>query len=441
VSIVEVRFVRNGEVNLAYTVLGEGGVDLVYVPLWWSNLDVLLGYPAVASFFERMASYSRLLIYDRRGSGLSDRLTGTASLEESVDDLLAVIEAAELKRPALLAFNEGATVAALAAASHPGAIGSLILYGAYASTTRRDDYPWGTPPDERAQEVAWVTALWPSRELAEMMVPGTEPGLVDFIQRLLRNSISKDALARAYDLLGETDVRHVLPTIRVPTLVLHRRDDQTVVIDNGRYIAERVPEARFVELAGHLHPPFLGEADAFHEEVEEFLTGHRSPRVDDRVLATIMFTDIVASTELAARLGDRDWRALLDRHDALVRNLLAQYSGRLVKSTGDGVLATFDGPARAIRCASALVRALGDIGVEVRAGLHTGEVELRGGDLGGIAVHIGARVCELAEPGKVYVSGSVPPLVAGSGIAFEDLGPASLKGVEGSWSLHRVVAG
>lgn len=435
---MDVRYARNGEVSLAYTVLGSGDVDLVYVPLWWSNLDVLLGYPTVARFFERMATYSRLLIYDRRGSGLSDRLTGTASLEDSVDDLLAVIEAAGMRRPALLAFNEGATVAALAAASHPGSIGSIILYGAYVSTTQRDDYPWGTPADERAQEIAWITALWPGRELAELMLPGAEPDLVDFIQRLLRNSISKDALARAYELLGETDVRHVLPSIRVPALVLHRRDDQSVDIGNGRYIAERIPEARFVELEGHLHPPFLGEADAFHEEVEEFLTGHRSPRIDGRVLATILFTDIVASTELAARLGDRDWRALLDRHDALAKALLTQYAGRLVKSTGDGVMATFDGPARAIRCALALVRALRDLGLDVRAGLHTGEVELRGDDLGGIAVHIAARVCELAEPGRVYVSGAVPPLVAGSGISFEDAGPATLRGVEGSWQVQRV---
>lgn len=435
---MDVRYARNGEVNLAYTVMGSGEVDLVYVPLWWSNLDVLLGYPVVARFFERMASYSRLLIYDRRGSGLSDRLTGAASLEDSVDDLLTVIEAAGMRRPALLAFNEGATVATLAAASHPGVVGSLILYGAYVSTTQRDDYPWGTPPDERAQEVAWITALWPGRPLAELMLPGADQDLVGFIQRLLRNSISKDALARAYELLGETDVRHVLPSIRVPALVLHRKGDQTVDIGNGRYIAERIPDARFVELEGHLHPPFLGEADAFHEEVEEFLTGHRSPRIDDRVLATILFTDIVASTELAARLGDRDWRALLDRHDALVRGLLAQYAGRLVKSTGDGVMATFDGPARAIRCAVALARALRDLGLDVRAGLHTGEVELRGEDLGGIAVHIAARVSELAEPGRVYVSGAVPPLVAGSGISFEAAGEAALRGIEGTWQLQRV---
>ncbi|MGH2754243.1 MAG: adenylate/guanylate cyclase domain-containing protein [Actinomycetota bacterium] len=434
----EIRYALSGDVHLAYRTLGDGPVDLVFVPPWFSNIDLLGEHPTVRDAHERFSAFSRVILYDRRGSGLSDRLCGPATLEEGMDDLLAVIDEVGAERVALFGFNESGTLSALAAATHPQRISSLILCGSFAATTWHEDYPWGQRPEERAEQVAWVTANWGTRELAQVMFPNGDERLLEWGMRWQRNSASPDYLPQAYDLLEKTDVRHVLGSIRVPTLVLHREKDVSIPVENGRYLAEHIPGSKYVELPGSEHIPFLGDWEALTDEVEEFLTGTRRARPADRVLATILFTDIVGSTQKAVELGDKRWRELLDAHDDILQRALERYQGRLVKSIGDGSLATFDGPARAIQAGCWMRDTVGSLGVQIRAGLHTGEVELRKDDVGGIAVHIGARVAGLAAPGELLVSGAVPPLVAGSGIEFEPRGSHELRGLEGEWPVYAV---
>lgn len=434
----DVRWARNGDVNLAYSVVGEGPIDLMFVNIWYSNLDHLGGIHFLDKWSESIASFSRMVLWDRRGAGLSDRLTGPATLEEGMDDLLAVLDAAGMERAALLGFNESTSLCMLAAATHPDRFSHLVLYGGFATTVYKSDYTWGQDETERAEQVAWITENWGTREIAQMMLLDGDEDSQEWGMRWMRNSVSRDALPAFYDMLAKTDVRQVLPSIRVPTLVLHRTNDVVVPVENSRYLAEHIPNAKLVELEGFHHPPFLGDREAVRDEVEEFLTGERRQRDADRVLATILFTDIVDSTLTAGSVGDSRWKELLDQHDEIARGEITRHSGRFVKSTGDGLLATFDGPQRAIRCAKALSTSMPQIGLKIRAGLHTGEVEMRGEDLGGIAVHIGARVMAMAEAGEVLVSGSVPPLVAGSGIAFSSRGVHSLKGVEGEWPVFAV---
>lgn len=289
-------------------------------------------------------------------------------------------------------------------------------------------------------QIQWITELWGRPEAAMALNPSaqTDEAFLDWACRWQRNSVTKDALPEYFKVMGRTDVRHVLESIRVPTLVLHRGEDWVVPVDNGRYLAKKIPGAKYVELEGTDHVPFFGDWEAVADELEEFVTGSRREREPDRVLATILFTDIVGSTKKASELGDRRWRELLDSHDETVAARLARWQGRLVKATGDGLLATFNGPARAIRCASEICSSLSSLGLEVRCGLHTGEVEVRGDDVGGIAVHIGARVMEMATPGEILVSSSIPPLIAGSGVRFEARGSHSLKGIEGEWPIYAV---
>lgn len=434
----DVRYARNGDVHLAYKVIGEGDVTLMLVPMWFSNLDLLDQHPDIAKVLKRISSVARVILWDRRGSGLSDRMCGPATLEEGMDDLLAVLDAAGARKAALFGFNEAGTLCALTAATHPQRISGLVLYGSYASTTWHPDYPWGQPREEREMQVAWITQNWGSQDISAIMLAGSDPATIEWGKRWQTLSLSPDALPHFYETLSKTDVRAVLPSIRVPTLVLHRKDDVAVPVDNGRYLATAIPGARYVELEGYIHVPFFSDWDQIQGEIEEFLTGERRNVEPDRVLATIMFTDIVDSTEQAARLGDHEWRKLLDRHDETARRRVGELGGRLIKLTGDGLLATFDGPARAIRCASALRDDLKPQGLELRAGIHTGEVEVRGDDIGGIAVHIGARVLALAKAGEVLVSPSVPPLVAGAGLSFEDRGLHELKGVDGAWNVYAV---
>ena len=436
-----VKFTENDGIRLAYKVLGNGPHDIVFVPMWASNVDLLDEHPAIAEALESIADWSRLILYDRRGAGLSDRLSGPASLEEGMDDLAAVLDAVGTERVSVLGFNESGSLCCLFAATHPQRVRSLILYGTYATTTWHEDYPWGQKPDEREAQIQAIEEFWGVEQAAALLMDPSAAGDVTFsrwAQRWQRNAMSRDALREVFNLLAKTDVRHVLPSIRVPTLVLHRRDDFAVPVDNGRYLAEKIPNARLVELDGADHIPFLGDWQAVEEEIEEFVTGARRPREKTRVLSTILFTDLVGSTERATKLGDRAWRAVLDDFDRVVRKEIEKSQGRLVKQTGDGHFATFDGPARAIRAACGIRAAVGDLGLDIRSGLHTGEVEVFGDDLGGIAVHIGARVSSLAEAGEVLVSGAIPPLVAGSGLTFTERGVHELRGVDGKWTLYSV---
>lgn len=435
----EVRYALNGDVHLAYRVLGQGDLTIMLVPMWFSNLDLLHQHPQIARVLDRISSVARVILWDRRGSGVSDRLCGPATLEEGMDDLLAVLDATGTEKAALFGFNEAGTLCALAAATHPRRVSGLVLYGSYAATTWHPDYPWGQPEDERAMQIEWISQNWGSVEASMVMLAGTDPATIEWGSRWQALSLSPDAVPHFYEMLAKTDVRAVLPSIRVPTLVLHRRDDIAVPVDNGRYLSKAIPGARYVELEGEVHVPFFSDWEQIQGEIEEFLTGERSGPEPNRVLATILFTDIVGSTQQAARLGDARWREILDVHDETARRLIEMHGGRLVKTIGDGLLATFDGPARAIRCATRLVSEMKQHGMELRAGIHTGEVEARGDDIGGIAVHIGARVAALAEPGEVLLSPAVPPLVAGSGLVFEDRGMHELKGVDGAWNLYAVV--
>ena len=438
-----VRYAKNGDVHIAYRVHdgpADGALDLLFIPVWTSNLDLYDTWEPIAQSLQELTRFARVIVVDRRGSGLSDRTHGIATLEEGVEDMLAVLDDAASERAAVIGLNESGSLCAMLAATQPDRISGLILYGSYAATVRQDDYPWAPTEEERDEQIAVMIDLWGSEEFAFVLNPTTndDPKFREWAARWQRNSVTRDALPAAYDVLARTDVRHVLPLIRVPTLVLHRRDDPVVSVENGRYLAEKIPNARYVELEGENHIPFLGDWQSVVDEVQEFLTGSRAEREPDRVLAAILFTDIVGSTQKAAQLGDRRWKELLNEHDALVAKELARDGGRLVKSVGDGVLATFDGPARAIRCACRIRDRVRDLGLETRSGLHVGEIELRGDDVGGIAVHIGARVAERAQVGELLVSGSVPPLIAGSGIEFTELEETEFKGIEGTWRLYRV---
>lgn len=441
--VERIRYAKNGDVHIAYRVHEGppgGRLDILFIPVWTSNLDLYDSWEPIARSLEELTRFARVIGVDRRGSGLSDRTHGIATLEEGVEDMLAVLDAAGSEQAAVVGLNESGSLCAMLAATHPQRVSGLILYGSFAATVRQDDYPWAPTKEERDDQIAIMIEQWGSEEFAFVLNPSShsDPQFREWAAKWQRNSISRDALPAAYDVLARTDVRQVLPLIRVPTLVLHRRDDPLVIVDNGRYLAEKIPGARYVELEGEDHIPFLGDWQAIVDEIEEFLTGNRSPREAGRVLATILFTDIVGSTQKAAELGDRRWKELLDRHDDVVRSELTRADGKLIKSVGDGALATFDGPARAIRCACRIRDRIREFGLETRSGLHVGEIELRGDDVGGIAVHIGARVAEQAGPGELLVSGSVPPLVAGSGITFTELEQVELRGIDGTWRLFRV---
>jgi len=439
---VETRYADSDGVSIAYRVHGEGPLDLVLVPGFVSQVELLWEEPEVARFFRRLTSFSRMLVFDKRGQGLSDRPGRPPTLEESMDDLKAVVEAAGFERPALFGISEGGPMSALYAATFPDEISELVLFGTFARMLATDDFPQGIPEEALDRWGSVVRRDWGKAVGLNVWAP-TRVGDADFERwwaRLLRQGTSPAGAIALMDLYREMDVRAVLPAIDVPTLVIHRADDQMISAAQGRYLADNIPNARYVELPGEDHLPFAGDIDGLLDEVEEFLVGSRGARESERALATILFTDIVGSTAKAAELGDRDWRALLERHDAAVRRQLTLHRGREVKTMGDGFLATFDGPARAIRCASAVRDEVAGLGIEVRAGIHTGEVELIGDDVGGMAVNIGARIGALADPGEVLVSSTVRELVVGSGLEFEERGVEKLKGAPGEWRLFAIDA-
>jgi len=437
VETPETRYARAGEVHLAYQVVGEGPVDLVYVPPSLQQVEHLWAEPRVAAFFERLARFSRLILFDRRGTGLSDPIVAATTLEDQMEDLTAVLDAAGSREAALFAQAEGSTMAALYAATHPERTRALVLYAGMARMTSAPGYEWPGDAQAREERIAELFTRWGTGGQIDAVAPSAagDVALRRWFGALERLSASPGALRALLRMSGETDVRDVLPTIGVPTLLLHRRGDRLIDVRHSRYLAQRIPGARYVELEGEDNLIVVGDSDRVLAEVERFLTGTHTPPEPERVLATVMFTDIVGSTAAASRLGDRAWRELLARHDDLSRAQLERHRGRAVKSLGDGFLATFDGPARAIRCALALRDEVRELGIELRAGLHTGECEAIGDDVGGIAVHIGARVGALAEPREVLVSGTVKDLVVGSGIDFSDRGEHELKGVPGTWRL------
>ena len=423
------RYARSGEAMIAYQVIGDGAVDLVSVGGPASHLDLQWEEPGTARGFERYGSFARLVMFDRRGTGLSDPLEGMLTLEQQMDDLQAVINAAELERVALMGAMD-AGLCAMYAATYPDRVSALVLMGISPTPSR-----WISGRRESLLEV--IESGWGEGRLIEIFAPSRagDPRFREWWTRFERAAVTPSMARKIFEMNSQIDLREVLPAIRVPTLVLHRSDAGLVPIEQGREAAALIPGARFVEVPGADAYGWPDVDSPANDEIEEFLTGRRRPWQSERVLATILFTDIVGSTDRAAELGDHAWRDLLERHDAMVREQLERWRGREVKTVGDGFLATFDGPARAVRCAESIIEGVRELGVDVRAGLHTGECELTNGDVRGIAVHIGARVGTLAEAREVLVSSTVKDLVVGSDLRFEDRGAHALRGVPGEWRL------
>jgi class 3 adenylate cyclase len=442
IDVPETRYTKTADgVHIAYQVLGSGPIDLVFMSTWFSHIDVQWDQPAFARFLRRLASFSRLILFDKRGTGESDpvSLPALPTLEAWMDDIVAVMQAAGSDQSALLGDSSGGMLAALFAATYPDRTTALVLSDTLARGARAPDYPSSgvdrLTPEE--MEATWGRGPDPALQATAPSV-AADPGFRTWWARYQRLSVSPAMAAAIWGMFRSADVREVLPAIRVPTLVLHRRDNRWLPVEHGRFIAEHIAGAKYVELDGVDQWPYLGDSDSLLDEVEEYLTGVRGGPATDRVLATVLFTDIVGSTDRAADLGDRKWRDLLDSHDQTTRRQLERFRGREIKTTGDGFAAIFDGPGRAIQCACAIRDAVRALGIDLRAGLHTGEIELRGDDVAGMAVHIGARVSASAGPGDVLVSSAIPPLVVGSGIAFQDRGEYELRGVPGTWRLYAV---
>jgi pimeloyl-ACP methyl ester carboxylesterase len=436
----DTRYARSGGVNIAYQVLGEGPRDLVFVPGWVSNIEIFWEEPALARFLTRLASFSRLILFDKRGTGLSDRVADMPILEVRMDDVRAVMDTVGSEQAALFGTSEGGPMCALFSATYPARTSALIMHGSYSRRTRAPDYPFGPTDDENRAWIDQMQREWGGPVGLDARAPSMagDKRFREWWARLLRMSASPAAVTALATMNAEIDIRHILPTIRVPTLILHSVHDRAIDIGGSRYIADRIPQARLVQLPGPDHLAFLSDADTILGEIEEFLTGVRHSFEPDRVLATVLFTDIVGATEEAASLGDRRWHDLLDSHHGLVRRELTRFRGREINTAGDGFFAAFDGPARAIRCACAISDGVQSLGIKVRAGLHTGECEVMGEEIGGMVVHIGARIAALAATSEVLVSSTVKDLVAGSGLRFRDHGTKSLKGVPGEWRLYSV---
>ena len=436
----ETRYARSEGVNIAYQVVGEGPFDLVYVPGWISNVELMWEEPAHARLLRRLASFSRLILFDKPGTGLSDPvpLDRLPTLEQRMDAVRAVMDAARSERAALFGSSEGGLMSVLFAATYPERTRALITLAIYAKRLWSADYPWAPTPGARATEIESIERTWGGEMDISNLAPSADEAFKRRAVAYLRRSASPGAAVALLRMNSQIDVRAVLPTIRVPTLVLQRVGDRDVNVEEGRWIAAQIPGAKYVELPGDEHLIWAGDVDRVVDEAQEFLTGSRPVHEADRVLATVLFTDIARSTEHAAELGDRRWRELLEEHHARVRRQLEHFRGREVDTAGDGFLATFDGPARAIRAACAIRDSIRELGMDIRAGLHTGECELMQDKVGGIAVHTGARVADAAGPGEVFVSSTVRDLVSGSGITFEERGEHELRGV-GAWRLYSVV--
>lgn len=427
------QYAKSGDVHIAYQAFGDGPLNLVMVPGFVSNIENYWDQPDFARFLNRLAGYARVITFDKRGTGMSDRVAELPGLDQRMDDLRAVMDAGGMEQAALLGISEGAPLSVLFAATYPDRCRALILYGSFS----RFSY-WFPTEEALGQFFSYVEQSWGTGGSVQRFAPSraNDAAFQRWWGRNERLGASPAAVTALMRMNSQIDVSSILPAVRVPTLVIHRTEDKAVDVEGGRDMAAHIPGARLVELPGSDRIFYVGEsADKISEAIEEFLTGSRAPAPVDRVLATVLFTDIVGSTETAARLGDQRWRDLLEHHHAVIRRNLARFRGHEVKTTGDGFLATFDGPARGVRCAHAIAQEIKSLGIEVRAGLHTGECEIIGDDVGGIAVHIGARVASLANAGEVLVSGTVKDLVAGSGLRFDERGTYPLKGIPGEWRI------
>ncbi len=434
--------------HIAYQVVGDGPFDLVYAPAWISNLEYVWDMPDLGDFLRDLAGVARLIVLDRRGSGLSDRpFTADAlSLEVGMDDIRAVMDAAGTERAVLFGFEDGGALCTLFAASYPERVLALVLFGVWAKYGASADYPWGWTEDRVDDWIQLVERSWGTEEFwkanSDIVSPRirTDPDRARAWAKYSRLSASPGAALTIEHMQRGTDIRSVLPTVRVPTLVMHRTRDPSEDVEQAHYIGEQIGGAKVVELPGDDHAPFVGDTGRVLSELRRFVSSIRDEEAEfNRVLATVLFTDLVASTERAATLGDRAWRDLVERHHAAIRGLLGRYRGTEVDTAGDGFFATFDGPARAVRCARAILDAVSSLGLQVRAGVHTGEVETINGKVGGVAVNIGARVADVAKPGEIVVSSTVKDLTAGSGLIFDEMGEHALKGIPEPWRLYRAI--
>jgi pimeloyl-ACP methyl ester carboxylesterase len=434
-------YTKCGNLSIAYQIVGDGPIDLVYASGWLSHLEYAWENPDYARFLRRLASFSRLIRFDRRGMGLSDRDVGPSTLEERVDDIRAVMDAAGSERAALLGVSEGGYMSVMFAATHPERTAALILYGCYARESWAADYPWGRTPEYRE---AWNTALeerWGGPFELDQAAPSMakDEAARSWYGAYLRYSASPGAARAINDLSFEVDIRDILPSVGVPTLVLHRSGDRWYSVPEAQYLAEHIPGAKLVLLPGEDHIPWWGNQERLVGEAQEFLTGARNSPPTERVLLTVLVTDIVGSTEKVAAIGDLKWKDILQAHDDVVRREVRNFGGQEINQTGDGFVLAFTGPTRAIQCAQAIIREVSRLGLATRAGLHTGECERRDGDLSGLAVHIASRISSNAPPNSILVSSTVKDLVVGSGIRFTGQGAYSLRGVPGEWSLFAVV--
>lgn len=439
---IDTRYAKSGELSIAYQVFGSGGVKLVLIPGWASHVENIWTFREFADWAERVAHFARVVLLDRRGTGLSDPVSDPPTLEERMDDVRAVLDAVGWERAAIWGISEGGPMAMMFAATYPDRTQALLLYGTFARFSRGDGYPHGYPAEVNDRWVPALGTTWGTGELSRAFAPSIagDAATMRALARLERMAMSPGTARKLFGVMTQLDVRHVLPAIRVPTLILHRQGDKPVRVGHARYLAAHIAGSRYVELEGADHMPWAGGVDALLGEVREFLTGERAEVEPDRILTTILFCDIVESTRRLAELGDQGWRQVLASFHALADDKLRHFRGRQLDTAGDGLFAAFDGPARAVRCGLALARAVQALGVQLRVGVHTGECELQGEKLSGIAVHLGARVAALAAPGQVLVSSTVKNLVAGSGLEFEDLGRHVLKGVPGDWHLFAATA-
>jgi len=436
----ETKYLQNGDVSIAYQVVGNGPFDLLIVPGFISHLEQAWEDPAYSRFLQRLASFSRLIQFDKRGTGLSDRIVDIPSLEQRMDDVRAVMDATGSERAALFGISEGGPMSVLFAATYPERTSALVLYGSIARGAWAPDYPWGSRLDGMEEWLEGWRKEWGGPYAIETWAPSEahDERFRQWWAKYLRLGASPSAVINVFRMNAAIDVRDILPAVHVPTLVLHRSGDRAVEVEQGRYLAQHIPGAKFVEQSGDDHLWWVGDSESIVNEIQEFLTGERHTAEPDRVLATVLFTDIVDSTQHATEMGDRRWRNLIESHNKLMHTEINRFKGAIIKSTGDGFLATFDGPARAIHCALTVSEEARRLGIEIRAGLHTGEVELIEDDVGGITVHTAARVLAEAGASEVWTSRTVKDLVAGSKFNFSERGTFGLKGVSGDWPLFTV---
>jgi class 3 adenylate cyclase/pimeloyl-ACP methyl ester carboxylesterase len=436
----ELRYAKSGDLSIAYQVIGDGPIDLVVSQGWVSNVGLIWDNPVLARFYGRLAEFSRLILFDKRGTGLSDRPGKMPTLEERMDDLRAVLDYAGSEDTSVFGLSEGGSMSLLFAATYPERTCKLVLFGPFARRAPADDYPWAPSAEARQRFYDAIQNRWHEDMDLHEIAPSiaNDPQQVKFWANYMRMSASPSAALELAKMNTEIDVRNVLSSIRVPTLLLHRTGDRDANVEEGRWIASQIPNAIFKELPGSDHLPFVGDWETVVDNVEQFVTGSSERHVADRVLATILFADIVGSTRIAAEYGDRRWRNIVESYQGLMERTISRHRGRLVKFTGDGVLAIFDGPGRALACARELVEGMQGLGFSLRVGVHSGEVEMIGDDIGGIAVHIASRIADLSGPNEVLASRTVRDLTAGSGHTFVNREEHQLAGISEPWQLFSV---